>query len=468
MHAHPRRPAPRGPHTTPRATLNRRHLLLGTLGSLALAACGGGGDAAPAFRVPAETETQQAVLMASLGYDYKHDWSTLDTQARMIRELVAHVPVIYLVNTDQSDQPDGGDAGALTQALLGLGVPQSTIDARVRLLRVEHGEFWVRDYGGIFLSNGRGEHRVVDFEFDGYGYNAFGGPDTVDLYDFDNDLAVRVAESLRHPVERSPLIAEGGNLHFNGQGTVIALEIGLLGRNPGWSKTQIEDEIKRVFGVRKMLWLPRNLPTDAHAVRQTPYLVGGEHVYNLGVTHIDEMVAWVDARTLLLPEVTAAELAAAQAAGDPIGMLAHEVLEEAHTILRGASNEAGQPLDIVRVPEPGAILIDIGPDDVLYQAIADLDHHPVQRLVGAEAFAGNQPVKFVLPASYMNFLVTNGLVLIPQFHAEGRDPSLEEKDARFKSIIETCYPGRRVVQLNVDAILAGGGGMHCISQQVPV
>ncbi len=459
----------------PIPSLRRRSLLRGAfagLGSLALAGCGGSDP--PRWRMPAETEPQRAVMLASLGYDYIEGWSTLAAQARMVAELLEDVPVVYLVNTTAQDNPQDNEALHLTQALLALGVPQSRIAQRLQVLRVDHAEFWVRDYGGTFLADGTGGLKVVDFDFDGYGYNAFAGPGTREVYDYDNDLAVGVAQAMALESVRSPIVCEGGNLHFNGRGTVLAVAgrsdlpgVGLLGRNPGRTQAQIEAEILRVFDQKKMIWLPRNMPTDAHTVMQTPYEINGELVYNVGVTHIDEMVAWVDERTLLLPEITAAERAAADAAGDPVPRIAHEVLAEAHAILAAASDQDGRPLQIVRVPEPGSIIVDIGPDDAAWQMIADMDQHPVHRLRGAGRFEAGEPVKYLLPASYMNFVVTNGLVLVPRFHKPGRDPSLQAKDQAFRDIIAQRYPGRRVVQLDVDAILAGGGGMHCITQQIP-
>lgn len=467
----------------PLPSRHRRSLLLGALGSLALAGCGGGsgdndGDSddgnTPTWRMPAETETQRAVMLASLGYDYIEGWSTLAAQARMVAELLQDVPVVYLVNTTAQDNPLDNDVKTFTQALLDLGVPQSRIAQRLQYLRVDHAEFWVRDYGGTFLADGKGRLQVVDFDFDGYGYNAFTGPGTSEVYKYDNDLAVRVAAAMGLDAVRSPIVCEGGNLHFNGHGTVLAVAgrsdqagVALLGRNPGRTQAQIEAEILRVFGLKKMIWLPRNMPTDAHTVMQTPYEINGELVYNVGVTHIDEMVAWVDERTLLLPEVTDADLAAATAAGDPVAAIARSVLDEAYAILSAATDQDGRPLQIVRVPEPGSIIVEIGPDDMAWSMIADMDEHPVHRLRGAERFAAGEPVKYLLPASYMNFVVTNGLVLVPRFYKPGRDPSLQAKDQAFRNIIAQRYPGRRVVQLDIDAILAGGGGMHCITQQIP-
>jgi agmatine deiminase len=463
-----------------RISIRRREMFFASLGAVALAACGGGfGDEAAtttareapsqraAFRVPPETAPQHAVMLASPTIDYKAGWSALAVQALMIRELITTADVVYLVNTDAGDDLAGGDVGALTNALLALGVPLSAIDARVHFHKVPHADLWVRDYGGIFMSNGRGALEVVDFDFDGYGYNAYADPAIRAVYDFDNDLSLRAADALGLPTRRSALIAEGGNLHFDGRGGVVACETGLLGRNPGWTKTAVEVELRRVFGIDRVIWLPRGLATDAHTVLQTPYWIGAEPVYNVGVNHADEMVAWVDERTILLPEVTAADLAAAEAAGDATVPITHQALQQAHAALAGAAAAAGRQLEIVRVPEPGAIVVEIDAADPVYGFIAALDHHPLQRLIGAERFAAGEPVKFALAASYMNFVVCNGVVLVPAFHKPGRDPALAAKDAAFKAIVESRYPGRRVVQIEVDALTVGGGGMHGFTLQIP-
>jgi agmatine deiminase len=451
--------------------LRRRSLLLGAAASAALAACGGGSDgddAAPTtWRMPAETEPQQAVMLASMDFDYKHGWSVLEAQATMIAALAQTTQVVYLIN-------NAAERERMERALMAQSMPREGIDARVRFVTVDHAEMWVRDYGGTFLTNGQGKLRVIDFDFDGYGYNAFSGPYTNDAYNHDNDLAVRVAQALDAESLRSPLVCEGGNLHFNGKGTVIAVlgdgteGVGLLGRNKGWTAAQIEAELKRLFGVTKVIFLKRNMPTDAHTVMQTPYeMPGGQWAYNVGVTHIDEMLAWVDEHTLLLPEVTEAELAAAVAAGDPVTQVAHDVLQEAHAILNAATDQDGQPLTIVRVPEPGPIVIQLTPDDEAWWMIEDMNQHPVHRLKGAERFENQEPVNYLLPASYMNFVVADGVVLVPRFYRPGRDTGLIEKDAAFAQIVQARYPGRRVVQVGVDAVLAGGGGMHCITQQIP-
>jgi agmatine deiminase len=169
----------------------------------------------------------------------------------------------------------------------------------------------------------------------------------------------------------------------------------------------------------------------------------------------------------LLPEISAAEAAAAAAAGDPTAAISRQVLEDCHAILSASQTADGEPLTIIRVPEAGAIEIELTPADGMYLTLSDMNAHPSIPLVGADAFVNGDNVRFILAASYMNFVVTNQVVLIPKFHLPDRSPALEEKDEAFRAIIAAHYPGRSVVQVNVDALTVGGGGMHCITQQIP-
>ena len=107
---------------------------------------------------------------------------------------------------------------------------------------------------------------------------------------------------------------------------------------------------------------------------------------------------------------------------NPWSAAAHETLG----IIQRATDARGRPLEIVRLPEP----IDIrGTSD-----------------------------DFV--SSYVNYYVCNGAVIAAQFGDQAADD--EARD-----VLASLYPGRRIVQLNIDALGASGGGIHCATQQQP-
>ena len=63
-------------------------------------------------------------------------------------------------------------------------------------------------------------------------------------------------------------------------------------------------------------------------------------------------------------------------------------------------------------------------------------------------------------SSYVNYYVCNGAVIAAQFGDR-------EADAEAHEILTSLYPGRQIVQLNIDALGASGGGIHCATQQQP-
>ena len=100
-------------------------------------------------------------------------------------------------------------------------------------------------------------------------------------------------------------------------------------------------------------------------------------------------------------------------------------LQDNYQRLQAATDQAGRPLDVIPLPMPG--------------------------LVGSES----EP----LPASYANFYIANGGIVMPSFE--------DSQDQKALDVVAGCFPDREVVQVRALDILAGGGGIHCITQQQP-
>jgi agmatine deiminase len=76
-------------------------------------------------------------------------------------------------------------------------------------------------------------------------------------------------------------------------------------------------------------------------------------------------------------------------------------------------------------------------------------------------------IKYVFTTSYLNFLVTNGIVLIPKYWKPERSEMIKIKDKKAKEILQQAFPHRKIIQIDAEPLNHGGGGIHCITQQQP-
>lgn len=257
---------------------------------------------------------------------------------------------------------------------------------------------WIRDHGPVFII------RPPEKKNQGgktqriplnWGYNAWGGK--YPPFDKDDRVPVQVAEFLGESMVTPGWILEGGSVEVNGQGTLLTTESCLLNpnRNPSLDRIQIEVLLKHYLGVSRIFWLGDGIVGDD---------TDG---------HIDDLTRFVAPNTL----VTVIE-------EDPADENFHP-LQENLKRLQTMSDEAGRPFVIHTLPMPAPVESDIGR----------------------------------LPASYANFYIGNGVVLVPVFD----DP----KDAIALETLRPFFPGRRVVGLNCRDVIKGLGAIHCVTQQVP-
>lgn len=119
-----------------------------------------------------------------------------------------------------------------------------------------YGDIWIRDTFPISVHDPLGEQNLIIPTFNGWGMKY--------LFDADKDLSLRAAEAFGLPFTKSTLVFEGGAIECDGVGTMLTTEQCLLNanRNAGRSKKQVEHELKRLFGTRKIIWLKEGLKND--------------------------------------------------------------------------------------------------------------------------------------------------------------------------------------------------------------
>jgi len=139
-----------------------------------------------------------------------------------------------------------------------LSTASKLLSAQIETFESVLDDAWIRDSGPTFVKTTDGALAAVNWVFNGWGGQSWAS------YENDNLLATKIANSLDVPVFESKMVNEGGGIHFNGQGKVLLTETVQLdkGRNPGWSKEQVEAELKRTIGAEGFIWLKRGLTRD--------------------------------------------------------------------------------------------------------------------------------------------------------------------------------------------------------------
>lgn len=227
-------------------------------------------------------------------------------------------------------------------------------------------------------------------------HNAWGGK--YPPYDLDNKIPPSIAQKLKMRRFENNMVLEGGSIDVNGEGLLLTSEQCLLNknRNPHLTREQIEQNLKDYLGIKTVLWVNEGIIGDD---------TDG---------HIDDITRFFKADGF----VTAVETNRR----DPN----HKLLEENLERLKNFRTPAGKKFEIVTLPMPKPF-----------------------------GFRGQQ-----VPASYANFLIINGAVLVPQFRQKKRDAEVCE-------ILAVCFKGREVIPIDCHHLIWGLGTLHCLSQRQP-
>lgn len=250
--------------------------------------------------------------------------------ARIARTIAAYEPVTLLANEQ--------DVAAAAHA----------VGSGVRVLAQPVDDLWARDTGPVFVRTDQGL-AGIDFRFNGWGEKQ--------QHRRDRHVAAGILTHANVPRIQAPLTAEGGSLEVDGRGTLLATESSLVNdnRNPGKSRDQIERELKKLLGLKKVIWIKGLKNKDI-----TDY-------------HIDALARFAAPGTVVMSSP------AANAPDDEW----RAAYEQARGVIESSTDADGRRLTIVEIPE------------------AD------------PAKGGHTSPDFL--ASYINYYVANGAVIAPKF-----------------------------------------------------
>ena len=199
-------------------------------------------------------------------------------------------------------------------------------------------------------------------------------------------------------VNMQPFVLEGGSLETDGQGTLLTTVecLASANRNEYLNKEQLEYHLKDYFGLKRILWL------------ESGYLAGDDTD-----SHIDTLARFCDAQTIAYVQCT-------DEADEH-----YEELQAMEEELKAFRTADGKPYQLVPLPMA---------DEVVWEG---------ERL----------------PATYANFLIINGAVLLPFYNSD--------KDETARKALQEAFPDREVVGIDCRALIKQHGSLHCVTMQYP-
>lgn len=387
------------------------------------------------YTMPAEWEPHDAIWMGFRTEESNKEFDTVTVA--MIRALAPFVRVNLLLEKDTLFREG---KGWFTQ----FGIDTS----RITIVRQDPTDYSYRDPGPVFVRNAEGQLAVVDFRYSNYG----GHPDSLSERARQHDGIDRdVARRLKLPIITSSVFMEGGAIEVNGKGTLLQVESVTLQHNPHLSKEAIEQDLKRVLGQKKVIWLKKG-PADDDRLG----LLGDSVLYAVRGTmgHVDEFCRFANATTILLAWIDEDEIGQ-----DPVKRITHDRMAENLKILQQATDQDGKPFTIIKVPSPRI--------DYRKRVVTESNRY-YQNIKRARPNVKSGTILYLVPSSsYLNYIISNGVVVLPAYWQPGMPEVCKKRDADVLALFKKHFPNRKIVLVNPIQLNYAAGGMHCITQQQP-
>ncbi len=241
-----------------------------------------------------------------------------------------------------------------------------------------------------------GSQRIVyDFVFNGWGMKFAANKDNL----ITRTVAQNgiFAEDVQ-VINMAPYVLEGGSIESDGKGTLMTTAECLLSlnRNEYLQREEIEHYLKDVFGLKRVLWI------------ESGYLAGDDTD-----SHVDTLARFCDEHTIAYVQCT-----------DPADEHFAE-LQQMEKEIQAFRRETGEPYRLIALPMA---------DEIVWNG---------ERL----------------PATYANFLIVNGAVLLPFYNSP--------KDETARKALQEAFPDREVVGINCLPLIKQHGSLHCVTMQYP-
>lgn len=360
------------------------------------------------FHMPAEYEPHLGTIMIWPTRSGSFPYGGRDAKpafAKIINNIIKHEKLFLVCEEDHIDE-----LASYFSAF------DMTPSGNLNVIVAKTDDAWARDTSPTFVVN-QNKVRGIDWVFNAWGGEVDG---LLPSYDNDDALAGLICNKYNYDyydLHKDGFVLEGGSIHSDGEGTILVTESCLLskGRNPMLSKTRIEEYLLTYLGGKKVIWLPFGIYNDET----------NEHVDNICafVKPGEVVLAWTDDKSDPQYKMSLADL----------------------LLLENETDAMGRKITVHKLPIPKSPILVSKEDLEGY----DFEDGEAERSVGER-----------LAASYVNFYITNGSVIIPAFD--------DENDSLAVNILKELFPTREIVPIKSRCILVGGGNIHCITGQIPL
>lgn len=348
------------------------------------------------YRMPAEWEPHQATYLV-----WPHNLDTWPGKFEPIPPAFAQIAAAIgsrePVRILLRDQSETAGVRELISEAAASMLGEGEHEYAIAFAEIPTNDSWIRDHGPIFLN------RIPSASSTGpaqialdWRFNSWG--EKYGSFILDDVVPLRLGELYDFQVIAPNIVLEGGSVDVNGAGSLLTTESCLLNpnRNPSLSRMEIEEYLKVYFGVTNILWLGDGIAGDD---------TDG---------HVDDLARFVAPDTI----VTVIE-------NDPADAN-YQVLQDNLARLRSMRDQNGRSFRIETLPMPPPLFFD-----------------------------GTR-----LPASYANFYIANGAVVVPVFGCDA--------DAEAIATLTRLLPGREVIGVPSGDLVWGLGAIHCLTQQHPL
>ncbi len=270
---------------------------------------------------------------------------------------------------------------------------------KITFVEMDSNDTWARDHGAItvFETNKNEEEKIhLDFTFNGWGNKFEASKDNLITQNLKKE------NYLKGKVEQIDFVLEGGSIESDGKGTILTTSECLLSkeRNPNFTREEVETKIKNYFGANRILWLEN------------------------GALEGDDTDAHIDTLARLCPNNTICYVAPPMDKKDSH----YDSLQKMENELKNLKTVEGNFYTLIPLP---------------FAEIA-LHEEDNRRL----------------PATYANFLIINGAVLVPTYENFYLDQMALKQ-------VKKVFPNREIIGINCLPIIRQHGSLHCLTMQFP-